>query len=155
VTTLTEVAKRGVKDQRDASTVDMASFLWAFEGLYMCRLDAVCSLLIKSGHDLFDPIRRKFASSLEDIQNVDTSTKFKFLEEHEFDFLIKKQEQKLRNKIAHLDFELDDKGRILINGQVVDVRSKEHELMKRVSSITRAMTSAAHAQTKKRAQKRA
>lgn len=97
---LFKLGKRGVKQRKEFSLFSMPVFLWIFEGQYVNRLDLACLILIANGHDLFNPIKRQYVSSLEDIGEVDISTKFKFLERHKLEILIRKQDQRLRNKIA-------------------------------------------------------
>jgi hypothetical protein len=105
-----------------------ACFLLAFEGGYTGLLDEVCFLLVAKGHDLFDPLGRQYASSLREINEIDLSTKLKFLERHGFNMLVRNEDKRLRNRIAHHDFRLDKKGEILIDGQRVDLISRSTDL---------------------------
>lgn len=93
----------------------MLAFLWEFEGSYISCVDAFCFLLVTNGHDLFDLFKRKYVKSLEDIGNVDISTKLQFLEEHSFEIFRRTKDKNLRNKIAHHDFTLDVSGRLFID----------------------------------------
>jgi hypothetical protein len=106
----------------------MLAFLWEYEGDYVSSLDAFCFLLVANGHDLFNLIRRVYAKTLEEIDNVDAFTKLAFLREHHFGILEREKDRVLRNKIAHHDFRLDDSGKILINNAIVDVGLKFNEL---------------------------
>lgn len=115
-------------NMREVSLVGMAIFLWLFEGPYISRLDLICFLLIENGHDLFDPVRQKFVSSFEEIGETNISTKFKFLERHKLEMLIRRQDQRLRNKIAHNDFALSEKGFVIIDSQVVKIATRIGEL---------------------------
>jgi hypothetical protein len=133
--TLNNVLKH-TSNKEERSTLSMAMFFWQFEGLYVCRLDFFCLLLVASGHDLFNLIRRKYVSSIDEIGEVDLSTKFKFLDVHKLKMLNREEDQRIRNKIAHHDFSLDDKGNILVDGEIADFVSKIHDLNEFVSKIT-------------------
>jgi len=124
---LFELGKK-TSDRKDFSILMIATFLWTFEGFYVCRLNLFCLLLIENGHDLFDPIRRKYVCTLEEIGEVDLSTKLKFLSIHKFGALQRKQDQRFRNRIAHHDFSLKEDGNILIDNQIVDVMSRLSDL---------------------------
>jgi hypothetical protein len=82
-----------------------------------------------NGHDLFDSSKRKYAVSFEDIVDVDIYTKFKFLEAHNFKKLLRERDHRLRNKIAHRDFLLDDSGNLVIDGERVVIVKKLVDLM--------------------------
>lgn len=127
-------------NSRELSLFQMLLFLWIFEGQYVCRLDFVCLMLTACGHDLFNPINREYASTLEEIGAVDTSTKFKFLARHKMKMLIRKRDQQLRNKIAHQDFHIDEKGIISVNNKVVDVAARITDLQSFVSKMTTTLT---------------
>lgn len=112
------------KNQKEIAVAGMLAFLWEFEGNYVSCVDAFCYLLVANRHDLFDIIRRKFVHSIEDIGNVDISTKLDFLEEHDFGILRRTEDKRLRNKIAHHDFQLDNSGRLQIDNRLVDIESR-------------------------------
>ena len=119
---------RASNNQREIAVAGMLAFLWEFEGSYVSCIDVFCYLLVANGHDLFDIIHRKYVKSLEDIGNVDISTKLQFLEEHNFGLFKRTDDKILRNKIAHHDFILDNSGKVLINNKVIDVGSRFNEL---------------------------
>jgi len=111
-------------------TVAVAStYLLFFEGCYVADLDEVCLLLIRNGHDLYDLLKRKYVKNLEEIGNIDISTKFRFLEEHGLKDIINEEFRELRNKIAHLDFEALDNGEISIKNNKINVIIKLKELL--------------------------
>ncbi len=115
---------------RETAVAGMLAFLWEYEGNYMSCVDGFCFLLTANGHDLFDIIHRKYVKSLEDIGNVDISTKLRFLEEHGFGILNREEDQQFRNKIAHHDFILDGSGKVTIKNKEVNVASRFSELRK-------------------------
>ena len=109
---------------RQSSILIMAGFLWKYEGTYMLCVDVLCYILIANGHDLFNPIKRQYVESLEEIGEVDQSTKLKFLERHDFGMLIRKQDQKLRNKIAHHEYSFDDAGYVRLGNENINIFSR-------------------------------
>jgi hypothetical protein len=115
---------RASSNQRETAVAGMLAFLWEFEDSYVSCVDAFSYLLVANGHDLFDIIHRKYVKSLEDIGNVDISTKLQFLEEHNFGIFKRTEDKTLRNKIAHHDFILNDSGKVLISNNVVDIGSR-------------------------------
>jgi len=135
---LIEIKKRAI-NRREFAVLSIAEFLWAFEGFYICRLDLYCLLLIANGHDLFDPIRRKYVTSLKEVGMVDVSTKLIFLDEHGLGMLRRKTDQKLRNGIAHHQFSIKDNGDILIGSQVVDMNSAVDNLLDFIRIINSAL----------------
>lgn len=112
------------KKSKESSLILASMFLFTFEGVYINTLDTFCSQLVINGHDLFDLIRREYALSPSEISDVDIATKFKFLEGHNLKMLIRREDQKLRNRIAHYDFSLDKDGNFSIDGKVVGIDSK-------------------------------
>lgn len=109
---------------KKSSLLMVSLFLFGFEGLYCNNLDSFCLQLVIEGHDLFDPIKREYISSLNEIGDVDIATKFKFLERHNLKMLVRRKDQRLRNRIAHYDFSVDNDGNFSIDGKVVSIGSR-------------------------------
>jgi len=130
---------RKSKSERTTAIAGMLAFLWEYEGNYMSNIDAFCYLLIANGHDLLDVMNRNYVKSLEDIRNVDASTKFRFLKEHDFGILNREKDKKLRNKIAHHDFILNHSGKINIDETYIDIDSRFNELSAFNSKIFRTL----------------
>ena len=107
----------------------MMAFLWEYEGSYMTCIDAYCDLLVSNGHDIYDIFHYRYAKTLEEIAEVTISIKLKFLEEHNFGIFKRKEDEKLRNKIAHHDFTVDNSGKVRIKEQEVDFSSRFSELI--------------------------
>jgi len=80
--------------------------------MYLSLLDILIYLLILDKHDLYNFERNKYAHTIEDIGRINIETKYKFLHEHNLDIFIRRNDQVLRNKIAHNDFQVIDE----ING---------------------------------------
>lgn len=114
---------------REIAIVGMMAFLWEYEGSYMTCIDAYCYLLVLNGHDLYDIFHYRYTKSLEEIAEVSISIKIKFLKEHDFEKFIRKEDRKLRNKIAHHDFTVDKSGKVMIENKEVDVGLRFSELV--------------------------
>jgi len=107
---------RKPENQWEASIVKMALYLWEYEGRFSFCINILCFLLVLNGHDL--PIYRTgdYATSYDDVETVDTSTKCKFLVAHGFEIFDEKKNKKLkefrdlRNDIAHYRVILEDNG---------------------------------------------
>ena len=107
----------------------MARFLWTYELCYMAMVDSFCFMLTAIGHDLFDFNKRKYVTSYEEIRNAEASTKIKFLKAHKFEIVGREKDRVLRNKIAHYDFLLDEKGSMIIEGAEIDIIQRNKDLM--------------------------
>ncbi len=119
-----ESRKKDHADLRKSSVFSMAGFLWQYESTYMLCVDILCYMLVANDHDLLDPIKRQYVDLIEEINEVDTSTKLKFLERHDFAIISPKQDQKLRNKIAHHDYRFDQSGKVRLGNESLDILSR-------------------------------
>jgi hypothetical protein len=127
LTNVIEMASEHNQYRKEQAIIPLcASFLWLFEGLYVGYIDLFCFLLVAVGHDLFNPIRRQYAHSFQEITTIDLSTKFLFLKEHKFGMLIREQDKKLRNRIAHHDFVIKDGKLIVVNE--IDIQQTWNDL---------------------------
>jgi hypothetical protein len=114
-------------DKKEVTIIQMFNFLWTYETHYVLWVDIFCCLLVGNGHDL--SFRGKYVSSFEEIGNVDVHTKLKFLEAHNFKIFNRKQDRKLRNKIAHHDFLLYDSGILQVKGETIDINQRLSDLV--------------------------
>jgi hypothetical protein len=117
---------RSSNNERASAVAGLLAFLWAYEVEYGRCIDAFCYLLTENGHDPF--FRQKCVHGLEEIGKVDVYTKLNFLKEHKFGLLERKEEEEIRNKIAHHDFVIDNSGKVSIKGKEVDISLKFNEL---------------------------
>ena len=101
----------------------------------MLWIDEICCLLIINGHDLFDVFRSKYACSFEDVTNVSSSIKLKFLEAYDLKILDRTQDRKLRNKLAHHDFLLDNGGILRVDGVEVNIMQRSIDLLNFTTEI--------------------
>ena len=132
-------------DNRKKSIIMATGFFLYFEGCYVTTIDQICELLITEGHDLFDFYRRKYVKSLEEIGNLDTFVKFRFLEEHGFGFFVRERDRELRNKIAHLQYSISNEGNLKINEKEIDINLKYKDLRKCVENFNKEITIALEA----------
>jgi hypothetical protein len=130
------------QSNKKANLMETSIFLLLFEVSYLINIDKICLLYIRNRHDLYDFIRKKYANSFEDLANIDTTIKFKFLEENNLSILVREKDKQLRNKIAHLDFKIDKKENMVVSGQIIDIKQKSRELSDFSVKITEATTEA-------------
>lgn len=116
--------QRRITKEREINILLMSGFLWKYEGTYLTCIDIMCYMLVATGHDLFNSIKRQYVDSIEEIGEVDLSTKLKFLDRHDFGLINRKQDQKLRNKIAHHDYYFDEDGEICSGNEYIHMRSR-------------------------------
>jgi hypothetical protein len=84
---------------------------------------------VLNGHDLLDLIKRKYVTTMKEIADVDSSTKLSFLKEHKFGMIVREQDKKLRNKIAHGEYTLSNDGKLEIDGKDVNIGSRLLEIL--------------------------
>jgi hypothetical protein len=132
------------KDPEKKDMITATNFLVYFESCYIAVVDQICELLVAEGHDLLDFNKRKYAKSLEEISNVDTSVKCGFLHEHGFSMLVRDDDRILRNKIAHLQYTIEN-SQFKINGKVIDIGLRYRNLFNFVESFNTDLTTALQA----------
>jgi hypothetical protein len=120
--------KEKVKTKKQRNILNLAIFLWIYEGLYSSILDLFCLILVINDHDIFVPFNREFAKSFNDIAEIEMSMKFKFLKKHKFDALIRERDKKVRNKIAHHNFSMDTHDNVVINGEIIEIDKRLNDL---------------------------
>jgi hypothetical protein len=125
----------GITEMQKKVPIVMASYLWLYEGAYTFCINFFCSLLIQKGHDLFDPFNKNYVFSFKEIQAVETATKLKFLKCHNLEIFDRKEDKKLRNKIAHHDFVLDNSGVLKIDGKNINIVEKYENLLKFILTV--------------------
>ena len=101
------------------------SFLALFETSVANILNCMVILLILNGHDFFVQYTRKYAKSLDDLDDsFSVAEKLDFLNFHGFAFLTENINKSLRNKIAHMDFDIEEKGVVIVEKQRHDLRTE-------------------------------
>ena len=104
-------------------------FLALFETTVTNILNCLVILLIHNGHDFFVQFKRKCAKNLKDLdESYGVAEKLEFLNLHGFSFLTCTINNSLRNKIAHMDFDIEGKG-------VIAVKNEKYELQTEVVKL--------------------
>jgi hypothetical protein len=128
---------KNTEDSKDSDSLLYAScFVLAFEGSYVPTIDSIIFLFILEGHDLFDPLREKYAHSPEEIGRIDISVKYKFLYEHQLGLLVLHEDSELRNKIAHHDFAICGQNKLVIKEKEYNVKERLERLLSFVRDIS-------------------
>lgn len=122
---------RAISEQREATLISVFSYLLVAEGQICNYLNLISYLLVTTGHDLYTLTKRKYVKdSIEEVRKVEMSTKMKFLKHHRFGALTKEYDSTFRNDIAHHNYEVDEKGILLVRGKSVDLGSKLDPLIR-------------------------
>lgn len=115
---------------KQKSILSLYFYLNLVEGAITEHIQIIAFLLLKNGHDLYDPRKMRFAKCYGDIQNIDLCIKELFLESHGFDFVTFALDRTLRNCIAHQNFVIYEDGKIknLKTQQFIDIEKKVRDL---------------------------
>jgi hypothetical protein len=124
-----EITKKKNIRKYDKSLLGLSGYLFSVEGGYAGYMNFFCILLISQGHDLYDFFMRKFVYTFEDVANVNMQTKELFLKEHNLDLFNKGYNRKIRNSIAHCDFEIENDGTVKIKGEKIDIYKEIFKLI--------------------------
>lgn len=82
-------------------------YLTLVEGIFSTRINFLIFILISNGNELYSHWKGDYVKTLKDIEEVNLSSKLKFLKKHGFGNLISnKVDIKLRNSVAHLFYEI-------------------------------------------------
>jgi hypothetical protein len=118
-------------------------FLALFETSVNNLLDCLVFLLIHNGHDFFIQSRGKYAENLKDLDaSYGVAEKLEFLKLHGFSFLTQNINNSLRNKIAHMDFDIEGKGIIIVKSERFDLEKEIIKLESVVLVTARALANA-------------
>jgi len=125
-----------IKEQR-VITLHL-EFLTLVEGFLVTQINFLIFILIANGHDLYPTRKEKDVKTLGDIEKENLAFKLKFLGKHGFRKLIANKARNLRNGVAHLFYEIDEKGTIKVGRERIreddygklydDLRNISHSL---------------------------
>lgn len=104
-------------------------YLALFETTVTNVVDLVLMLFIAVHHDFYAYWTRKYAKSLDDLDDASLREKLIFLNSHSLQVFSRNINRNLRNKIAHMDFDIDADGRISIGNQKIDLEKEIEHLM--------------------------
>jgi hypothetical protein len=121
------------KYRKARNIVNAFGYLAEVETTASIYVDIAILILIAKGQDLhLGPDRKhmyiRHAMSLEDLESptLPLSVKLDFLDLNGFSFFSKWIDRDLRNKIAHLDFDFDENGNLLLtNGERKEIKLEE------------------------------
>jgi len=123
---LKQDSKTGYKIQLDTLRKSFL-YLALFETSVNNILDLLVMLLVLNGHDFFiQPMGkyRRYAKTIDDLDYSNVGEKLHFLNIHGFSMLTKNINKDLRNKIAHMDFDIEGNGIISVKGQKYNLRDE-------------------------------
>lgn len=130
LTVINKVLTKAELDTKERCLMLSFFYLVSVEGGFANHADLVCFLLVSQEHDLYNYYKREYVTAnMDDIKEVDLYTKIQFLENHNLASFTKICDRKLRNCIAHHDFEIDETGKILIDNSAIDVEEKNMQLI--------------------------
>jgi hypothetical protein len=106
---------------------------WRFLALHETSLtnaiDLILMIFIAVHHDLYNFFTRKYVQSLDDLDKISLNEKMLFLEHHKLRIFNHNVNRDLRNKIAHMDFEIAPEGKIVIRNKEYDLEEETYHLM--------------------------
>lgn len=109
---LKDDSKAGYESQADTLRKGFL-YLALFETSVTNILDLLVIVLVLNGHDFYvQPFGEypRYAKDLDDLDNSGVADKLYFLKIHGFSMITDNINNKLRNKIAHMDFDTEGKG---------------------------------------------
>jgi hypothetical protein len=113
----TESAMSKVSELKVKSLMKMFQYLGYVESVGVTLIDMFVLLLIANGHQLHVERLRNWprilhVSSFKELKHTNLASKLGFLELNEMNNIAKLINRNLRNDIAHINFSIDDKGKI-------------------------------------------
>jgi hypothetical protein len=119
----------GKTSPKQETLLTLFLYLSVAEGVFSSTVENIAFLLMQNGHDIYNPENREFAGSFEELDKIDLFIKVKFLEKHGFQFLTTAFDRKFRNCIAHLDFAVDDEGKLTNTRTGEEIKDAEQKLL--------------------------
>jgi len=117
------------------SLLSLTTYLFYIEGIYMLSIDVIIYYLIQDCHDIWSEERRIFVDEFEDLNRIPLATKLKFLEKHDYSETVKLCDRKLRNAIAHHEFEIQPDGTVDYYHYGKKNETNNRELRHRINDI--------------------
>jgi hypothetical protein len=100
-------------------------FLVLVEGFFATQINFLIFTLIVNGHDFYSTRKRRYAKTIDEIEEEDLALRIKFLEKHGFEELAKNENsiRKLRNSVAHVFYEIDSEGNVQIGKERINPKT--------------------------------
>ena len=117
------------KKTQERGILEAALFLWLYESSYCWCVNLLCFILIVNGHDLNNEFNNHYAETINDVENIGTSAKLRFLEAHKFEIMKRGEDREIRNAIAHQTYSTD--------GSTIKLKekSKSIDLLNKIESL--------------------
>lgn len=103
-------------------------YLALYETSLTNMLDFVVMLLVLNGNDFIIARTKKRVESLDDLDESHVAEKLGFLKKHNFSFFAENINKTIRNKIAHMDFDVEGKGVVISNQERIDLQTETIKL---------------------------
>lgn len=97
-------------------------YMGLFESSVTNLIDLVLMIFVVNHHDFYVYNNRAYARSLDDLDNASLGEKLAFLNYHDLRIFSQNLNKDLRNKVAHMDFEVNEDGTISVGQQKFDLR---------------------------------
>ena len=125
------------ENPKEKSLMDLFLYLLLVEGVFSKVVGMVSILLIENDHDLYDPQEMKFLTKFQQIDQLSLFIKLQFLEKHGFELIVQAVDRELRNRIAHIDIEVNLDGKIINKrtGKIIDDLSVKINFIIGLSSV--------------------
>lgn len=96
-------------------------YLLLSEGIFAKQIDIICYLLVESGlkFEYEEKGKIKYANSISRIQKSYLTNKLNFLEKNHFDLINKYYNNELRNAIAHINFDINNEGDVILKNKKI------------------------------------
>jgi len=107
------------KEELEDPVFLLTTYLFTVENTFVqCVDQLIFFILIKTQSFIWDSFSNKFVNRYDELKHISLYMKVKFLEKYGFDFLDEIYDRKLRNSIAHSEFD--------ISGNFIDVNGKKY-----------------------------
>lgn len=108
---------------KDEGTALRKAFLYLglFESSVTNLIDLLVMILVADHHDFYVYNKRAYARGLDDLDNASLGEKLSFLNCHGLQMFSQNLNKDLRNKVAHMDFDVNSDGTISVGQQKFDL----------------------------------
>ena len=115
------------QNPQQKSLLDLFLYMLLVEGISSKLVQLITFILMEHDHDIYDPEKRKFVESYEDLKRISLFIKMQFIEKHGFNLLSDAVDRELRNFIAHIDLIVNEDGTIVNKRTEATIRDLEQK----------------------------
>ncbi|MGA3111582.1 MAG: hypothetical protein ABSE15_06055 [Candidatus Bathyarchaeia archaeon] len=122
--------KENVDKSRSTETTTLRkafSYLGLFEASVTTLMDLLLMIFIANHHDFYVFQNKAYAKNIDDLNDSSLGEKLVFFNHHGLSLLAQNINKNLRNKVAHMDFDVQPDGMIKIANQTYDL---DYEILK-------------------------